>query len=135
MYLRNEGVEAFLAYMSSFYEIVVFTSQMPTYAEPVLDKLDPNGYISYRLYRDATKYQDGVHLKDLSKLNRDLARTIVIDSDSRSFQLQPHNGLKIPKWDRDPQDRALIDLIPFLESIVREDVPDVRIAIDRKSVV
>eukprot|EP00190_Bangiopsis_sp_CCMP1999_P000528 CAMPEP_0198728788 /NCGR_PEP_ID=MMETSP1475-20131203/11720_1 /TAXON_ID= ORGANISM="Unidentified sp., Strain CCMP1999" /NCGR_SAMPLE_ID=MMETSP1475 /ASSEMBLY_ACC=CAM_ASM_001111 /LENGTH=368 /DNA_ID=CAMNT_0044491255 /DNA_START=86 /DNA_END=1189 /DNA_ORIENTATION=- len=123
---KRPGVEAFLAYLASFYEIVLFTSQLPSYADPVLDKLDPSGYIMHRLYRDATKYIGGVHIKDLSKLNRDLSRTIVIDADPAHFRLQPSNGVQVPKWDRDPKDRALLDLIPFLEYIVREDIKDVR---------
>ena len=32
-------------------------------AAPVVDGLDPNGMIMYRLYRDATRYTDGVHVK------------------------------------------------------------------------
>ncbi|GJQ11434.1 hypothetical protein GpartN1_g3225.t1 [Galdieria partita] len=123
---KRPGVDAFLAYMSSFYEIVVYTSAMPGYGEPILEKLDPNGYISHRLYRDATKYEKGVHLKDLSKLNRDLARTIIIDDDANCFRLQPDNGIRVPAFTGDVNDRYLLDLIPFLEYIVREDVLDVR---------
>lgn len=123
---KRPGVDAFLAYMSSFYEIVVYTSAMPGYGEPILEKLDPNGYISHRLYRDATKYEKGVHLKDLSKLNRDLARTIIIDDDPNCFRLQPDNGIRVPPFTGDVNDRYLLDLIPFLEYIVKEDIPDVR---------
>lgn len=32
-------------------------------ASPVVDGLDPNGMIMYRLYRDATLYTDGTHVK------------------------------------------------------------------------
>ena len=32
-------------------------------ASPVLDGLDPNGMIMYRLFRDATKYENGTHVK------------------------------------------------------------------------
>ena len=32
-------------------------------ASPVVDGLDPNGMIMYRLFRDATRYTDGVHVK------------------------------------------------------------------------
>ena len=32
-------------------------------ASPVVDGLDPEGYIMYRLFRDATKYDKGTHLK------------------------------------------------------------------------
>jgi hypothetical protein len=41
---------------------------------PILDALDPNGYIMYRLVRDATHFVDGHHVKDLDCLNRDLSK-------------------------------------------------------------
>ena len=48
---------------------------------PILDTLDPNGYIMYRLVRDATHFLDGAHVKDLDRLNRDLSKvSSVIDS-------------------------------------------------------
>ncbi|VDP13768.1 unnamed protein product [Soboliphyme baturini] len=34
-----------------------------TTASPIVDNLDPNGLIMYRLYRDATKYTRGHHVK------------------------------------------------------------------------
>ena len=44
---------------------------------PILDALDPNGYIMYRLVRDATRFVDGHHVKDLGALNRDLSRVTI----------------------------------------------------------
>lgn len=38
-------------------------------ASPVVDGLDPNGMIMYRLFRDATRYTDGVHVKVRIKSN------------------------------------------------------------------
>ena len=32
-------------------------------ASPVVDGLDPNGMVMYRLFRDATLYTDGTHVK------------------------------------------------------------------------
>ena len=58
--------------MSQFYEIVIYTSQLSTYGEPITERLDPNHYAPYRLYRDATLYVDGRHYRDLSRLNRDM---------------------------------------------------------------
>lgn len=124
---KRPGADAFLAYMSSFYEIVVFTSGLNSYADPILNQLDPNKYhIAYRLYRTETKYEGGVHVKDLSHLNRDLSRVILVDHDPKHFKRQPENALLVPNWSDDPADTALLDLVPFLEGLVQEDVPDVR---------
>ena len=32
-------------------------------AFPIIDGLDPNGHIMYRLFRDATRYVNGSHVK------------------------------------------------------------------------
>lgn len=37
--------------MSKYYEIVIFTAAMQDYADWVIDQIDPEGYIKYRLYR------------------------------------------------------------------------------------
>lgn len=123
---KRPGAEAFLAYMASFYEIVVFTSSPNTYAEPILDKLDPTPYISHRLYRAETHYKNGVHMKDLAPLNRDLSRVVMIDHCEAAVSPQPENSIIVPEWSGDASDTALLDLIPFLEDLVRLDVSDVR---------
>lgn len=123
---KRPGAEAFLAYLASFYEIVVFTSAVNNYADPILDKLDPNGYVMHRLYRAETHYRRGTHVKNLDALNRNLERVVVIDHDVKHVAMQPDNAIIIPKWTGDSGDTALLDLIPFLESLVKEDVGDVR---------
>lgn len=123
---KRPGAEVFLAYLASFYEVVIYTSNLYSYADPILDRLDPNGYVSYRLYRAETKYEKGVHVKDLSSLNRDLSRIVVIDHDAKHCKYNPENMIQVPKWTGDPSDTSFLDLIPFLESLVREDVADVR---------
>lgn len=80
-------------------------------------QMDPQGqYIHYRLFREATRYKNGKHIKDLSCLNRDLSRVILIDWDSGAASLQPRNALIIKRWQGDESDRELIDLAAFLRS-------------------
>lgn len=52
--------------MAQYYELVVYTDQLPTYADPILDRLDPQRFIQYRLYRDSTQYINGKHVSILS---------------------------------------------------------------------
>ncbi|XP_041281098.1 mitochondrial import inner membrane translocase subunit TIM50, partial [Onychostruthus taczanowskii] len=85
-------------------------------AFPLIDSIDPHGFVSYRLFRDATRYMDGHHVKDISCLNRDPARVVVVDWRRDAFRLQPHNGLALPRWDGGSEDRALFDLAAFLKS-------------------
>ncbi|CAG8578156.1 226_t:CDS:10 [Ambispora gerdemannii] len=123
---KRPGVDTFLAYMRSLFEVVIFTSQ-PTYiAEPVVAKLDPFQLVPFKLYREATKYVEGKHVKDISKLNRDLSKVIIMDSNPDAYSLQPENAIAVPPWKGDPSDTFLIDIIPFLEHFCLLDIQDVR---------
>lgn len=65
----------------------------------------------------------------MSKLGRDLSKTIIIDNMPQNFRLQKDNGIFIKTfYGDDPDDTALIDLIPILLKISEEKV-DVRKAL------
>ena len=104
----------------------MFTDQLATYGDPILERLDPNRYISYRLYRDATQYTQGVHARDLRALNRDPARVVLVSATPGAYVLQPENALAVKPWALEKEDTTLLDLMPFLESMVRRQVPDTR---------
>ncbi|KAH9927763.1 HAD-like domain-containing protein [Fomitopsis serialis] len=124
---KRPGVDYFIAYLSQFYEVVIFTTQYNYTAAPIVDKLDPyQFFISYRLYRDACRSVQGEPVKDLSYLNRDLSKVVVLDAHAEHVSAQPENAIIMPKWTGDPKDRGLIAMIPFLESIGIFHPPDVR---------
>ncbi|KIK07744.1 hypothetical protein K443DRAFT_673009 [Laccaria amethystina LaAM-08-1] len=115
---KRPGVDYFLAYISQFYELVVFTSQHSYTAAPILDKLDRyNFFINHRLFRESTRSINGKIVKDLSYLNRDLSKVIVLDTDAEHIGTHLENAIIIPKWKGDPSDKGLVAMIPFLESI------------------
>jgi len=121
-YAKRPGVDRFLFDLCRYYEIVIFSPSMAGIAEEVITALDPENYVMHRLYRDATHYVKGTHVKDLSKLNRPLEKILIIDDDPECFQLQPENGICIrPYLDAtDKHDTALEDLKPFLEQLAIE---------------
>ncbi|EAR94530.3 NLI interacting factor-like phosphatase (macronuclear) [Tetrahymena thermophila SB210] len=119
----------FLQVLSEYYEIVVFTAAMPDYANWVLDNLDPNKYVTYRLFRQHAVHIGNVFIKDLSRIGRPLEKTIIIDNVADNFQLQPENGIFIKGWFSDPNDTALVELLPLLKEIATKKVPDVRKAL------
>ncbi|KAG6862293.1 hypothetical protein C0995_015990 [Termitomyces sp. Mi166 len=124
---KRPGVDYFLAYISQFYEVVIFTTQNYYTALPVLEKLDRyNFYITHRLFREATRSINGKIVKDLSYLNRDLSKVISLDTDPEHVSTHPENAIVIPKWKGDPKDNGLVAMIPFLESIAIYHPPDVR---------
>lgn len=109
-------VDFFLSYLAQFYEIVVFTTGLPHNADPVISKLDPFNYITYRLYRDSAKYVDGVYVKDLECLNRDLSRIVVLDTRKEEIE-QKDNLVLLRPWTGEPGDQELLKVLDFLESM------------------
>ncbi|CAK6981451.1 mitochondrial import inner membrane translocase subunit TIM50 isoform X1 [Scomber scombrus] len=95
-------------------------------AYPLIDSIDPQGFVMYRLFRDATHYMEGHHVKDVSCLNRDTSKVIVVDCKREAFSLQPFNGMALKKWDGNSEDRTLYDLANFLKTIALSGVDDVR---------
>ncbi|KAI1768141.1 NIF-domain-containing protein [Hypoxylon sp. FL1150] len=123
---KRPGVDYFLHYLSQYYELVLFTSVPFVAGEPLVRKLDPFRFIVWPLFREATKYKDGEIVKDLSYLNRDLSKVIIIDSKAEHVRAQPENAIVLNKWKGDPKDTELVSLIPFLEYIHTMQYKDVR---------
>eukprot|EP00941_MAST-03F_sp_MAST-3F-sp1_P006107 g6107.t1 len=123
--VKRPGVDAFLREMSELYEIVIFSTTPWNIAAPWVQGLDPAGmYVRHQLFRDATLYTKGTYIKDLSKLNRDLSKVVLVDDEATSFQLQPENGILVPKFEdgtskKALRDTTLIDLIPFLRRLAQ----------------
>ncbi|KAL6702796.1 mitochondrial inner membrane protein required for protein import [Coniothyrium glycines] len=112
---KRPGLDYFLRYLSSQYELVIFTSVKSMDADPIIRKLDPFRLVMWPLFREATRFEKGEYIKDLSYLNRDLSKVIMIDTDPSHVKLQPENAIVLPKWKGEPGDKGLVALIPFLE--------------------
>ncbi|KAI8961267.1 NIF-domain-containing protein [Daldinia sp. FL1419] len=123
---KRPGVDYFLHYLSQYYELVLFTSVPFAIGEPIVRKLDPFRFIVWPLFREATKYKDGEIVKDLSYLNRDLSKVIIIDTKPEHVRNQPENAIVLKKWTGDPKDKELVALVPFLEYIHTMQYKDVR---------
>ena len=122
---------SFLKNMSRYYEIIIFTAASQDYADYILDILDKEkNLISHRLYRQHTQYDDGVYVKDLNILGRDLTKTIIIDNIKENFERQERNGIEILTWTCDPKDRELDKLSVFLKGLFQSQVKDVRPMLD-----
>ncbi|XP_024133330.1 mitochondrial import inner membrane translocase subunit TIM50 isoform X1 [Oryzias melastigma] len=123
---KRPGIDYLFQQLMQYYEIVVFTAETGMTAYPLIDSIDPQGFVTYRLFRDATRYMEGHHVKDVSCLNRDTSKVIVVDCKREAFSLQPFNGLALKKWDGNSDDRTLYDLAHFLKAIAINRVDDVR---------
>ncbi|PWN26560.1 NIF-domain-containing protein [Jaminaea rosea] len=125
---KRPGLDYFLGYLSQFWEIVLYTSQ-PFYAVgPIIEKLDPDRrFIAYMLFRESCRtLPNGQIVKDLSALNRDLSKVLVLDTDKSKYALHPENGVELKKWQGDRKDTELLDVLSFLEAIAIYNIADVR---------
>ncbi|KAL5987937.1 mitochondrial inner membrane protein required for protein import [Asimina triloba] len=100
------------------------------YVDPIIERLDQKGCIRFRLSRSATKYVNGKHYRDLSKLNRDPSRIIYVSGHALESSLQPENCVEIKPWKLEMDDTTLLDLIPFLECIYGRYEFDLLLATD-----
>ena len=117
-------LHAFLEEIKNYYELVLFTSATQDYADPIINAIENgNHYFDYRLYRVHTTIIDNDFVKDLSKLGRDLNKTVIVDNMPQNFKKQPGNGINIrPFWGKDNDDRALLDLLVILKEIVNKNM-------------
>jgi len=125
---KRPGVDIFLNQVGyPNFELVVFTTENGMTFHPITEKLDPeNRLIMYKLYRDSTRFVDGQHKKDLSVLNRDLSKVILVDWNEKAVDCNRDNALVLKKWEGDNSDRSMIGLAQFLQAIQQSDVDDVR---------
>jgi mitochondrial import inner membrane translocase subunit TIM50 len=124
---KRPGVDKFLHDMAQYYEIVLYSPSIDGIAHPVVEALDKDGCIMHRLYRDATYYHNGVHVKDLKSLNRNVKRMIVLDDDPDEVQFNPENLVRVKPYvdPNDREDNTLERITPFLIEIARENYEDI----------
>jgi carboxy-terminal domain RNA polymerase II polypeptide A small phosphatase len=122
--LKRPFCEEFIFKMSSHYEIIMFTASLSKYAEPLYAKLDPKLVTETLLYREHCTFYNGLFVKDMARLGRNLEDVIIIDNSPTSYLFQPENALPSISWYDDKGDRELLDMIPILEKLAK--VKDVR---------
>jgi len=125
---KRPGLDMFLAQVGyPNFEVVIWTVENAMTFYPIINQMDPqNQYIMHRLFKDATHYTEGKHLKDLDHINRDLKKVIVIDWNNDTTLKHPNNTLTLQKWKGDNTDKTLIGLAQLLHAIKDSDTSDVR---------
>jgi Dullard-like phosphatase family protein len=130
--MKRPGLTEFLNKLSQLYEIVILCEEDTFFMSQLTESLDPNHRIfAARMGRECLCYRNGELVKDLTYLNRDLKNVIIIDKSAKMVRLQEDNAILLPEFTGAENDKALIELIPFLEHLVKDKVVDVRKEIDK----
>lgn len=75
-------------------------------------------------------FHDDLYLKDLTLVDKDLRRVVLVDNTYSSFILCPSNGIPVVTFVDDEKDRYLEDVFKVLSSL--ENEKDVRNLLDQK---
>ena len=118
------GLINFLEIIKEFYEIIIFTFATKEYADIILNTIEKKGnnkYFDGRLYREHNIQIGQKNYKDLSKIGRNLSKTIIVDNIHHTFKFQKENGILISSfYGENNQDKALIELQKILIKIYNE---------------
>ena len=122
---KRPFVDEFLTRVADKFEVVIMTAGVRPYASLVLDLLDTGRVLGPRFYREScTKTANGLLVKDLSRMNRDLKRTIIVDNSPNAYLWHPEHAIDVVDFVGDPEDDELKTIADFLDVI--HDVDDVR---------
>lgn len=92
--------------LSKFAEIIIFTASSASYADVILDHLDPKKeLIAHRLYRQHCTLEKGFYLKDLRISGRALESSALVDNSAYCHIIQPENAIPIAPFFHFSKDR------------------------------
>ena len=75
---------------------------------------------SHRLFRDSCLNVEGNFLKDLTVVNRDLRKAVLVDNSPHAFGYQIDNGIPIESWFEDKNDKEVCAVVSPVVSILEK---------------
>ena len=113
-------------------ELIIFTSSVKQRTDEVINIIEKNKrYFNGRLYREHCTLMGAAYVKDISKLGRNLSKTIIIDNDLGCFYLQQENGILIKSFEGKEDDNKLLNLYQILNQIIKSPFYDIRVELDK----
>ena len=83
---KRPHCDDFLKRVSKWYNLVVFTASVQEYADPVIDWLEQEKqFFSARYYRQHCTFRNGAYIKDLSSVEPDLSKVMILDNSPLSY--------------------------------------------------
>ncbi|KAI1484992.1 NLI interacting factor-like phosphatase-domain-containing protein [Biscogniauxia mediterranea] len=122
---KRPHCDEFLRKVCKWFNLIVFTASVQEYADPVIDWLESERkFFSGRYYRQHCTFRHGAFIKDLSSIEPDLSKVMILDNSPLSYMFHQDNAIPIQGWINDPTDNDLLHLVPLLEGL--QYVSDVR---------
>lgn len=91
---KRPHCDDFLRKVCKWYNLVVFTASVQEYADPVIDWLEQERkYFSERFYRQHCTFRNGAYIKDLSSVEPDLSKVMIVDNSPLSYIF--HEGMTL----------------------------------------
>jgi CTD nuclear envelope phosphatase 1 len=83
---KRPHCDEFLKKVCKWYKLVVFTASVQEYADPVIDWLEQERkYFVGRYYRQHCTFRNGAYIKDLSSIEPDLSKVVILDNSPLSY--------------------------------------------------
>lgn len=83
---KRPHCDDFLKKVCKWYKVVIFTASVQEYADPVIDWLEQEKkYFAGRYYRQHCTFRNGSYIKDLSSIETDLSKVIILDNSPVSY--------------------------------------------------
>ncbi|EOD44274.1 Nuclear envelope morphology protein 1 [Neofusicoccum parvum] len=93
---KRPHCDDFLRKVSKWYNLIIFTASVQEYADPVIDWLElERKYFAGRYYRQHCTFRNGAYIKDLSQVEPDLSKVMIVDNSPMSYIF--HEG-KLQQW-------------------------------------
>jgi CTD nuclear envelope phosphatase 1 len=92
---KRPHCDEFLRKVCKWYKLVIFTASVQEYADPVIDWLEQERkFFQARYYRQHCTLRNGAFIKDLSSVEPDLSKVMILDNSPISYIF--HEGVYTP---------------------------------------
>lgn len=83
---KRPHCDVFLRKICKWYKLIIFTASVQEYADPVIDWLEQERkYFQGRYYRQHCTFRNGAYIKDLSSIEPDLSKVMILDNSPMSY--------------------------------------------------
>ncbi len=118
---RRPHLEQFLEFAAQYFRLVAYTAAEQDYADLILDRIDPQGLIQARFYRQHCGAGPWP-CKDLGKVGLLGPRTLLLDDNFENYLRNKDNTVRVRPFRGAETDQELPQLAEVLRRCLREGV-------------